>query len=85
MRVVLLGNSLSYREFCENSCKLGLSGYCLAVVGVTLFFTIKLTIGALTEMEICGIIIGRLINSQVINIARQQRNAGYGTDWKATF
>ena len=32
-------------------------------------FSIKLTIGALTEKEICGIIIERLINSQVINIA----------------
>lgn len=49
------------------------------------YFAIKLTIGALTEKEICGNIIGRLINSQVIKIARQQRDAGYGTDRKATF
>ena len=52
--------------------------------GGDIVFATKLTIGALTEKEICGIIIGKLINSQVIKIAGQQRNAGYGTDWKAT-
>jgi hypothetical protein len=51
----------------------------------TAFFAMKLTICALTEMEIGGIIIKQSINSQVIKIARQQRNAGYGTDRKATF
>lgn len=49
---------------------------------MAVFFN-KLTIGALTEKGICGIIIGRLINSQVIKIARQQGDAGYCTDWKA--
>lgn len=46
------------------------TGYSLLVVSVTAFITIKLTIGALTEKGICGIIIDRLTYSQVIKIAR---------------